>query len=86
MIVAAKSGLVAARDPTKLELQLTLADFAPMAGWPGAKTLAKAPQSKKIIAISWAPVAPFCANIAKGAVEAAQARPLVVSCGIQHSQ
>ena len=73
LIAAAKSGLVAARDPTKSELQLTLADFAPMTEWPGPKTSAKAPQNKKIIAISCATVAPFCANLAKGAVEAAQA-------------
>ena len=73
LIAAAKSGLVAARDPTKSELQLTLADFAPMTEWPGPKTSAKAPQNKKIIAISCATVAPFCANVAKGAVEAAQA-------------
>ena len=73
LIAAAKSSLVAARDPTKSELQLTLADFAPMTEWPGPKTSAKAPQNKKIIAISCATVAPFCANVAKGAVEAAQA-------------
>lgn len=73
LITAAKSGLVAARDSSKSELQLTLADFAPMTEWPGPKTSAKAPQAKKIVAISCATVAPFCANVAKGAVEAAQA-------------
>ena len=73
LIAAAKSGLVAARDSSKPELQLTIADFAPMTEWPGPKTSAKAPQHKKIVAISCATVAPFCANVAKGSVEAAQA-------------
>ena len=73
LIAAAKSGLVAARDPTKPELQLTIADFAPMTEWPGPKTSAAAPQKKTIVAISCATVAPFCANVAKGSVEAAQA-------------
>ena len=73
LIAAAKSGLVAVRDSTKPELQLTIADFAPMTQWPGPKTSANAPQHKKIVAISCATVAPFCANVAKGSVEAAQA-------------
>lgn len=73
LIEHAKSGLVAARDPKKPELQLTIADFAPMTEWAGPKTSAKAPERKKVVAIACATVAPFCANVAQGVVEAAKA-------------
>lgn len=73
LIEHAKSGLVAAKDPKKSELQLTVDDFAPMTEWAGPKTSVKAPEHKKIVAISCATVAPFCANVAQGAVEAAKA-------------
>ena len=73
LIQQAESGLVAARDPKKPELELTIADFAPMTEWSGPKTSAVAPQHKKIVAISCATVAPFCANVSQGAVEAAKA-------------
>lgn len=73
LIDHAKSGLVAAKDPKKPELQLTIADFAPMTEWAGPKTSAKAPEHKKVIAIACATVAPFCANVAQGTVEAAKA-------------
>ena len=73
LIDHAKSGLVAAQDPKKPELQLTIADFAPMTEWAGPKTSAKAPEHKRVVAIACATVAPFCANVAQGAVEAAKA-------------
>lgn len=73
LIDHAKSGLVAATDPKKPELQLTIADFAPVTEWAGPKTSAKAPEHKKVVAIACATVAPFCANVAQGAVEAAKA-------------
>ena len=63
LIEQAKAGLVAAKDPKKPELQLTIDDFAPVTEWPGPKTSAKAPERKKIVAISCATVAPFCANV-----------------------
>ena len=69
----AKSGLVAAKDSKKPELELTIADFAPMTEWAGPKTSVKAPDHKKVVAIACATVAPFCANVAQGAVEAAKA-------------
>ena len=73
LIEKAKSGLVAPKDPTKPELELTIEDFVPVTDWPGPKTSAKAPEHKKIIAISCATVAPFCANVSQGSVEAAKA-------------
>lgn len=73
LVQAAESGLVAARDPKKPELELTIDDFVPVKDWVGPKSSAKAPEGKKIYAIACATVAPFCANITKGAVEAAQA-------------
>lgn len=73
LIQHAESGLVAATDPKKPELELTISDFAPMTGWPGPKTSAHAPEHKKIVAIACATVAPFCANVAQGSVEAAKA-------------
>ena len=73
LIEQAKAGLVAAKDPKKPELELTIDDFVPVTDWPGPKTSAKAPEHKKIIAISCATVAPFCANVSLGSVEAAKA-------------
>ena len=67
------AGLVATTDPKKPELELTIDDFQPVTGWVGPKTSAKAPEHKKIVAISCATVAPFCANVTQGAVEAAKA-------------
>ena len=69
----AKTGLVAPKDSKKPELTLTIDDFAPVTDWPGPKTSPKAPEHKKIIAISCATVAPFCANVSQGSVEAAKA-------------
>lgn len=43
VIEKAKSGLVAPKDPTKPELELTIQDFVPVTEWPGPKTSAKAP-------------------------------------------
>ena len=65
--------MVAATDPKKPELELTIDDFKPVTGWVGPKTSAKAPEHKKVVAISCATVAPFCANVTQGAVEAAKA-------------
>jgi len=73
IVEQAKAGLVAPKDPKKSELELTIDDFAPVKDWPGPKTSAKAPEHKKIVAISCATVAPFCANVAQGSVEAAKA-------------
>lgn len=73
LIESAEKGLVAAKDPKKPELQLTITDFAPMTEWPGPKTSAKAPAHKKVVVVACATVAPFCANVAGGAVEAAKA-------------
>ena len=73
LIAQAKSGLVAPKDPKKSELELTIEDFAPVTEWPGPKTSAQAPEHKKVVAISCATVAPFCANVAQGSVEAAKA-------------
>ena len=73
LIEQAKAGLVAATDPKKPELDLTIADFAPTTEWSGPKTSAKAPAHKKVVAIACATVAPFCANVAQGSVEAAKA-------------
>lgn len=73
LVGEAINGLVAPTDPKKPELELTIDDFKPVTGWVGPKTSAKAPEHKKIIAIACATVAPFCANITQGAVEAAKA-------------
>ena len=73
LIAQAQKGLVAPKDPKKPELELTIDDFAPVTDWPGPKTSVKAPAHKKIVAISCATVAPFCANVSQGAVEAAKA-------------
>ena len=73
LVGEAISGLVAATDPKKPELELTIDDFKPVTGWVGPKTSAKAPEHKKVVAISCATVAPFCANVTQGAVEAAKA-------------
>lgn len=73
LVALATAGLVATKDPKKPELELTLDDFVPVTGWVGPKSSAKAPEHKKIVAISCATVAPFCANVTQGAVEAAKA-------------
>ncbi len=73
LIEQAEAGLVAPKDAKKPELSLTIEDFAPVTDWPGPKTSAKAPAHKKIVAISCATVAPFCADVSKGSVEAAKA-------------
>ncbi len=73
IVEQAKSGLVAPKDPKKPELELTIDDFAPVKDWPGPNSSAKAPEHKKIVAISCATVAPFCANVSQGSVEAAKA-------------
>ena len=73
LVEQATSGLVAPIDPKKPELELTIDDFRPVTGWVGPKSSAKAPEHKKVIAISCATVAPFCANVTEGAVEAAKA-------------
>jgi len=73
LVEQAEKGLVAPKDPKKSELALTIDDFAPVSDWPGPKTSAKAPEHKKIVAISCATVAPFCANVSQGSVEAAKA-------------
>jgi ribose transport system substrate-binding protein len=73
LIEQAKSGLVASKDAKKAELTLTIDDFAPVTDWPGPKTSPKAPEHKKIVAIACATVAPFCANVSQGSVEAAKA-------------
>lgn len=73
LIEHAKTGLVAAKNTKKPELELTIADFAPMTEWAGPQTSAKAPERKKVVAIACATVAPFCANVTQGAVEAAKA-------------
>ena len=73
LIESAKTALIAVKDPKKPELELTIADFAPMKEWPGPNTVVKAPQHKKIVAIACATVAPFCANVTQGSVEAAKA-------------
>ena len=73
LIESAKTALIAVKDPKKPELELTIADFAPMKEWPGPNTVVKAPEHKKIVAIACATVAPFCANVTQGSVEAAKA-------------
>jgi ABC-type sugar transport system substrate-binding protein len=73
IIQQAETGLVAAKDPKKTELELTIEDFAPVTDWSGPKTSAKAPEHKKVVVISCATVAPFCANVSQGSVEAAKA-------------
>ena len=73
LIEHAKSGLVAAKDPKKPELQLGIADFAPVTDWAGPQTSVRAPERKKVVAIACATVAPFCANVAQGVVEAGKA-------------
>jgi ribose transport system substrate-binding protein len=73
LIESAKTGLVASKDAKKPELELTIGDFAPMKDWPGPKAVVKAPEHKKVVAIACATVAPFCANVTNGSVEAAKA-------------
>jgi ribose transport system substrate-binding protein len=73
LVGEAINGLVATTNPTKPELELTIDDFQPVTEWVGPKSSAKAPEKKKIVAISCATVAPFCANVTEGAVEAAKA-------------
>ena len=73
LIGEATTGLVASNKPKTPELELTIDDFEPVTGWVGPKTPVKAPENKKIVAISCATVAPFCANVTQGAVEAAKA-------------
>src|ERR1700721_4107908 len=73
LVSEATSGLVASIHPKKPELELTIDDFQPVTGWVGPQTSAKAPEHKKIVAIACVTVAPFCANVTQGAVEAAKA-------------
>jgi ribose transport system substrate-binding protein len=73
IVEQAINGLVAASDPTKPELSNTIDDFKPVEGWVGPTTPVQAPENKKVVVISCATVAPFCANVANGAVEAAKA-------------
>ena len=73
LIEQAKSGLVAPKDPLKPELELQIEDFAPVTDWTGPKEAVKAPEHKKIVAIACATVAPYCANVTNGMVEAAKA-------------
>ena len=73
LIEQAKTGLVAPKDPQKPELDLTIDDFAPVTDWTGPKEAFKAPEHKKIFGIACATVAPFCANVTNGIVEAGKA-------------
>ena len=73
VVSEAINGLVATTNPKKSELELTIDDFQPVTGWVGPKSPVKAPEHKKVVAISCATVAPFCANVTQGAVEAAKA-------------
>lgn len=73
LVQQAVDGLVAASDPTKTELLNTIDDFQPVEGWVGPTEAVDAPENKKVVVISCATVAPFCANVARGAVEAAEA-------------
>jgi ribose transport system substrate-binding protein len=73
LVGEATTGLVASNKPKTPELELTIDDFEPVTGWVGPKTPVQAPEKKKIVAISCATVAPFCANVTQGAVEAAKA-------------
>ena len=52
LVGEATSGLVASTKPKTPELELTIDDFAPVTGWVGPKTPVKAPENKKIVAIS----------------------------------
>lgn len=73
LIAQAKAGLVAPKDATKPELENNISDFAPVTDWTGPKEAVKAPEHKKIVAIACATVAPYCANVTNGMVEAAKA-------------
>ena len=73
LVGEATTGLVASNKPKTPELDLTIDDFEPVTGWVGPKTPVRAPEHKKVVAISCATVAPFCANVTQGAVEAAKA-------------
>src|SRR6202035_5101637 len=52
LVGQAIEGLVATTNPKKPELELTIDDFQPVTGWVGPKTSAKAPEHKKVVAIS----------------------------------
>jgi ribose transport system substrate-binding protein len=73
LVAAGVKGLVAPRTVAKPELSLQIADWKPVKKWVGPKSSAKAPANKKVAVIACATVAPFCANVARGAVGAAKA-------------
>jgi ABC-type sugar transport system substrate-binding protein len=74
VVDAGVKGLVAAKDPSKPELELDpLSDFAPVTKWTGPTEPVKAPAGKNLQVISCATVAPACRDLANGAVHAAQA-------------
>lgn len=73
LVEQATTGLVAPADARKPELDNTIEDFASAQGWAGVGQSKAAPEKKKVAVIACATVAPFCANVARGAVEAAEA-------------
>jgi ribose transport system substrate-binding protein len=73
LVKAATAGLVASKHPDKSELSQDIDDFAPVTGWIGPSESAKAPEKKKIVAISCIAAAPFCNNVTLGVLEAAKA-------------
>jgi ribose transport system substrate-binding protein len=73
VVAAGTKGLVAAKNASKPELTFKITDFAPVKSWTGPKDKAIAPKGKKVVVISCATVAPACANLSYGAVNAAKA-------------
>jgi ribose transport system substrate-binding protein len=73
VVAAGTKGLVAAKNASKPELTFKITDFAPVKRWTGPTEKAIAPKGKKVVVISCATVAPACANLAYGAVNAAKA-------------
>jgi ribose transport system substrate-binding protein len=73
VVAAGTNGLIAAKDASKPELTFKITDFAPVKSWTGPTEKAIAPKAKKVAVISCATVAPACANLAYGAVNAAKA-------------
>jgi ribose transport system substrate-binding protein len=63
------AGMVAAAKP---ENDITLADWEPATGWTPPPTTVATPTAKKVYVIACAAVAPFCNDVAQGAVDAAE--------------
>jgi ribose transport system substrate-binding protein len=70
LVADATAGMVYAPKP---ENQISLADWQRVTEWVGPKSTPAPPKGKKVYVVACAAVAPFCNDVAQGAVDAAKA-------------